>query len=262
MTQILTTFDFANSGKIINLPDGVNQQDAATVAQLKAAVEGLARKDDVRVRAASNINLATPGATVDGVNLNTSDRVLVTGQTTQAENGVYIWNGAATPMTRSADANSGAELLSALVPVNEGTSAGTTWRQTAVSITLGTTAILFVAFGTVAAQASETSAGIAEVATQAETDVGTDDQRILTPAKLANWSGRTRRLSQTIGDGTATQFTVTHNFNTRDVDVTVRRTSGNFDVVIVDIDFPTVNTTRVTFASAPAAGAFQVFLQV
>ena len=259
--QVLTTLDFANSGRITNLPDGTQPQDAATVAQLRAAIEGLAQKDDVRVRTASNISLASPGATLDGVTMVLNDRVLVAGQTSAAENGIYVWNGAAVPMTRAADGSTGAELLSAIVPVTEGTSAGTVWRQTSVNITLGTTAITFVAFGTVAAAASETSAGIAEIATQSETDTGTDDARIVTPAKLANWAGRVRRLSQTIGDGTATQFTITHNFNTRDVDVTVRRTSGNFDAVIVDVDYPTVNTTRITFAAPPAAGAFQAFLQ-
>jgi hypothetical protein len=37
--------------------------------------------------------------------------------------------------------------------------------------------------------ASETVKGIAEIATQAETDAGVDDSRIVTPKKLANWSG-------------------------------------------------------------------------
>ena len=37
--------------------------------------------------------------------------------------------------------------------------------------------------------ADETTKGIAEVATQAETDAGIDDTKIVTPNKLANWSG-------------------------------------------------------------------------
>lgn len=37
--------------------------------------------------------------------------------------------------------------------------------------------------------ASETVAGVAEIATQTETNTGTDDARIVTPAKLANYSG-------------------------------------------------------------------------
>jgi hypothetical protein len=259
-TQVLTTLDFANVGKITNLPDGVASQDAATVAQLKAAIEGLAAKDDVRVRAASNINLASPGATVDGVTMVLNDRVLPAGQTNAQENGIYVWNGPTVPMTRAPDASTGAELQSALVPVTEGTSAGTVWRQTAVNIVLGTTAISFVVFGTVSPPASESTAGISEIATQAETDAGTDDLRKVTPLKLANWVGRTRRHSQAIGDGTATQYTVTHNFNTRDIDVTVRRNSGNYDAVIVDVEAVTVNTVRISFGAAPASGAFQVIV--
>lgn len=40
-----------------------------------------------------------------------------------------------------------------------------------------------------ASAASETTAGVLEIATQAETDAGTDDARAVTPAKLANYSG-------------------------------------------------------------------------
>lgn len=40
-----------------------------------------------------------------------------------------------------------------------------------------------------ASPASETVAGIAEIATQVETDAGTDDARMVTPLKLANYSG-------------------------------------------------------------------------
>jgi hypothetical protein len=258
--QVLTTLDFAGVGKINNLPDGVNAQDPATVAQLRASIEGLAWKDNVRVRAASNINLSAPGATIDGITMATGERFLAGAQTTGSEVGIYTWSGAALPATRSADANSAAELTNATVAVDEGTSAGTAWRQTAVNIVLGTTTIAFVAFGTVAPPASESTSGTAEVATQAEADAGTDDQRFITAAKLANLATRVRRFTQTIGDGTATAFTLTHNLGTRDIRAEVRRTSGNFDVVWVDIEFPTVNTARVVFASAPAAGAFQAFL--
>lgn len=37
--------------------------------------------------------------------------------------------------------------------------------------------------------ASEAASGVAELATQAETNTGTDDARIVTPLKLANWTG-------------------------------------------------------------------------
>jgi len=43
--------------------------------------------------------------------------------------------------------------------------------------------------GGAVAAASESVSGIAEFATQAETDAGSDDLRIVTPLKLATYSG-------------------------------------------------------------------------
>lgn len=258
--QILTNQDFNNVARITNLPSAVAAGQPVTFEQLNAAIEGVAWKDSVRVRATSNINLASPGATIDGITMATNDRVLLSGQTTTSQNGIYIWNGAATPMTRSLDASTSDELEAAVVTVEEGTSAGSSFRQTAVNFVLDTGAVAWTVFGNSTPAANETTAGAAEVATQAETDAGTDDARMVTPAKLANWSGRTRRHFQTIGDGSATQFTVTHNFNTRRVQAQVFRTSGAYDEVLVDIEATTVNSVTIRFAAAPAAGAFEVVI--
>jgi hypothetical protein len=105
------------------------------------------------------------------------DRVLVRAQSTASENGIYVWNGASTAMTRSLDASTFAELEQAVTTVEEGTSAATTWRQDQINGTIGSSSISWVAFGTAAPAASESTAGIAELATQAETDTGTDDAR-------------------------------------------------------------------------------------
>jgi hypothetical protein len=258
--QVLTDLDFNSASRITNLPAPTADGHAATKGYVDSAVEGLAWKDSARVATQSNINLASPGGTVDGITMATNDRVLVRSQSSQSENGLYIWNGAATPMTRSLDASTAAELEQAVVTVEEGTSAGATFRQTTVNFTLGSGSVVFSAFGTSAPSANETTAGIAEIATQAETDTGTDDTRIVTPLKLATWSGRMRRFAQNIGDGSATQYTVTHNLNTNDVQVEVFRNSGNFDSVIVDTERTSVNAVRITFAAAPASNAFRVIV--
>lgn len=258
--QFLSDLDLNSQARILNLLDPTLAQHAATKAYVDATVEGLAHKDNVRVRTSSNINTASPGATLDGVTMATNDRVLVAGQSTASQNGIYIFNGAAVAMTRSNDASTGPELVNAIVPVDEGTSAGTVWRQTAINITIGSTSIAFVAFGTVAAQATETSAGIAEIATQAETDAGSSDTVVLTPLKLANYSNKKLKYSTLFGDGAATQYTITHNLNSQDLTAIVRRNSGNYDEVIVDIEFPTVNTATVRFASAPASNAYKVII--
>lgn len=253
--------DFNSASRILNLPDATLPQHPATFAQLNAAVEGLAWKDGVRVGSTANLNLASPGASIDSISLTSGDRVLVKDQTTGNENGIYVWNGAATPMTRALDMSAAAEFEGAVVTVEEGTvNAGTTWRQTVVNLTVGTTTVTFTPFGTSVPAASETVAGIAELATQAETDTGSDDARIVTPLKLKTSKWAVKAFQQNIGDGSATQYDVTHSFGTRDVIVQVLRNSGNYDNIICDVSRTDTNTVRLNFAVAPSSNQFRVLI--
>lgn len=52
--------------------------------------------------------------------------------------------------------------------------------------------------------ASESAAGTAEIATQAETNTGTDDLRIVTPAKLKNYAGDLLNLTAVTASGAVT----------------------------------------------------------
>lgn len=249
-TPVRTDLDMLSTNRITNLLDGVANQEPATVAQLNALLQGLAWKDNARVATQSNLSIASPGATIDGITMATNDRVLVRAQSTGTENGIYVWNGAAVAMTRSTDADVFAELESAVITVDEGTSAGATYRQTAVNGTIGSTTVTWNSFGTAAPSASETTAGVAELATQGETDTGTDDLRIVTPLKLATWSNRKLKFSQTFGDGAATSYTITHNLNTTDVHVSVWETGGSKRQVICEIQ--ATSTTQVTIIATPA----------
>ena len=255
--KIFTDFDFQSVSKVINLPSPSATGDAVPKSYVDSLVEGLAWKDSCRVATQSTINLASPGATIDGITMASQDRVLVRAQSTAADNGIYVWNGASTAMTRSLDASTFDELEQAVSTVEEGTSAATTYRQDQINGTIGSSAISWVTFGAAAPAASETTAGIAELATQAETDAGTDDLRIITPLKLATWSGRIKKYSVSIGDGSATSYTVTHNLASRDVHVTVYNAS-TYDEVITDVTHSTTNTLTIVFATAPASNAYRV----
>ena len=259
--DIQRTLDMGGARRIINLPDGVAAQEPATVAQLNAAVEGINWKDSVRVSTQGNLNLASPGATIDGITMAANDRVLVRAQTAAAENGIYIWNGAAVPATRSLDMNVAAEVEQATTTVEEGSNAGATYRQTAVNVTLGSTSLAWTLFGTSAGAASESSAGIAELATQGETDAGADDTRIVTPLKLATSVHASRKFNANFGDGSATSFVITHNFNTYDVDVEVFRNSGNRDTVLAEVHRTSLNAVTVVVDTAPAANAFRALVR-
>ena len=256
--SILTDFDFGSVSKIQNLPSPVSNGDAATKAYVDSAIEGLAWKDSCRVGTQSNLSLSSPGSTIDGVTMAASDRVLVRNQSAQSENGIYVWNGAAVAMTRALDANTFAELEQAVTTVEEGTDAGAAFRQTQVNGTLGTNNIIWQSFGTVAPAASESTAGIAELATQAETDTGTDDLRIVTPLKLNTWSGKPKRYAANFGDGTNTSYTITHNLGTRDVTVAVYRNSGSYDEVVCDVNHTSTTALTLVFTSAPTSNQYRV----
>jgi len=249
--QILSDLDFNAVARVINLPDPIAAQQAATKAYVDSAVEGLAWKDSCRVSTSTNVNLTAPGASIDALTMAIGDRVLVIAQTTASENGIYVWNGAAVAMTRAFDANSAAELEQAITTIEEGTNAGASYRQTAVNFTLGSGGVAWTAFGTGATAAGTGTAGVAALATQGEVDAGAVTNKIVTPATLATWAGRLRKVVQTIGDGSATQFTVTHNLNSLAVQIEVYRNSGNADTVLCDVERTGLNTARLTFAAAP-----------
>lgn len=70
-----------------------------------------------------------------------------------------------------------------------------------------------------------------------------------------NLGAITKHAATITGTGVATTFTVTHNFNTKDVTVSVRDTlSGLDDIVYPDVRMATVNTVSIVFDQAPAGG--------
>jgi len=83
--------------------DPVNAQDAATKAYVDLVAQGLKPHANTRVATSGNIDLTSAPATIDGVSLSNGDRVLVWKQTDDTENGVYVWNGAGSAMTRADD---------------------------------------------------------------------------------------------------------------------------------------------------------------
>lgn len=257
---VLTDMDFGGVAKVTGLAAPSGSSDAATKSYVDGAIQPNAWKDNVRVKAQVNINLSAPGASIDGITMANGDRFLAPAQTTTSQNGIYIFNGAATPATRASDADTADKLEQATVTVDEGTEPGTTWRQTQVNFVLDTDPVAFTSFGNAAPSASESTPGLIEIATQAETDTGTDDARAITPLKLTTWSGRKRKATATIGDGSATSFNIDHNFGMRDVVVEVYKNSGNYDTVIADVTRPSTNRVTLTFAAAPASNAYNVVI--
>jgi hypothetical protein len=148
--QILfdSNIDLQNNYRVTGALDPTAAQDVATKNYVDSIAQGLDIKQSVRAASTANINLSAPGASHDGVTFNNGDRVLCKDQTTAAQKGIYIWNGASVPMTRAADFDSWEKIISAFVFVEEGTlNADTGWVCTNnAGGTLGTTAITFTQF--------------------------------------------------------------------------------------------------------------------
>lgn len=113
------------------VPDGdLNQADfiSGVTSQTKA---------NCRVAASTDINISSAPATISGITLSTGDRVLLFGQSSAADNGIYVFNGASSAMTRATDADTAGELLGACVYVTEGTFAERHFKQCQTITTLG-----------------------------------------------------------------------------------------------------------------------------
>jgi hypothetical protein len=254
----MSDIDFSNASRVVNMLDGVSAQDGVTVAQLNSAVEGLAWKDSVRVAGQVNITVASPGTTIDGITMAVNDRVLLKAQTAASENGIYIWNGSAVSMTRALDANTANELEAAVAMVEEGTSAGSSFRQSAVNFTLGSGSVTWTTFGSASSAASTSSSGIVQIATQVEVDAGTDAVKPVTPSTLANAANRKLKFTQLIGDGSATSIAVTHNFGTTAITYSIFQEGGTNDEIQCQVRRTSNNVLTFLFNVVPASNTYRV----
>jgi hypothetical protein len=139
-----SSFGFGNQ-LLTNLADPVSDQDAATKFYVDSVAQGLDVKQSVVASTTGNITLS--GAqTIDGVSIVAGNRVLVKAQTNAAENGIYVASN--TSWSRSADANTWDELVSAYTFVEQGsTYADSGWVCTVnAGGTLGTTPVTWSQF--------------------------------------------------------------------------------------------------------------------
>lgn len=221
-------YDF--SGSILqNLGNGVSTADAVTVGQLNAAVaastSNLDYKGSVRVASTANVSLTSAPATIDGVTLVATNRILLKDQTAGAENGIYVYTSTGAALTRATDADLSAEVTPGLwVTVEEGsTNLDTAWLLTTNGpIVIGTTALTFAKY-TVAS-----GGGVQKFAASGPASAGT------------TWA-------------------ITHSLGTSDVVVSVREVATNAEVDI-EVVYTSTTVVTVTAAASMAINAYRAVI--
>jgi hypothetical protein len=87
----------------------------------------------------------------------------------------------------------------------------------------------------------------------------TSDQWTLTN-NGSNYHGIARKYAASIGDGSATSYTVTHNLGTKDVTVHVYDNSSPYAQVETDVEHSGNDTVAINFASAPTSNQYRVVI--
>lgn len=180
----------------VSFPD--KDGTVAYLDDISALLEGIAWKQPVELNLTSGIDDISPAVigitslTQQGVTLVDGSRVIVSGLTNQAKNGIYRVSASLITgvggytyyrLFRTNDANTGAELNNAVVGVTSGTHAGKTYRQSTLNpivttSNVGGSNIIFTEFGnSTVANATNILAGIAKL----YNSIGTETDGGITP---------------------------------------------------------------------------------
>jgi hypothetical protein len=110
-------------------------------------------------------------------------------------------------------------------------------------------------------QATESVLGVSRIATQTETNTGTNDTAYVTPLKLVTYlNNAVGGFAANVGDASNTSFALTHNLGTRDVTVLIYD-NATYEQVYADVVMTSTTVVTVTFAIAPSSNAYRVVIK-
>ena len=149
-TVVLTgNLDFNNSTGI-NVGTPTQNGHIANKVYVDGLIQALPsayKYRNAHVASVADVNISNPGtATFDGHTLTTGDRILLKNQTTQSQNGIYVFNTSSTALTRATDSDAWDELVGTLVYVDIGTVNGEArfFCTSNTGGTLGSTAVTYI----------------------------------------------------------------------------------------------------------------------
>lgn len=260
MGVFLDNIDLNSQSKVVNSTAPTAASDLATKAYVDSAAGGATNpKNSVVV--VSTTNVALSGLlTIDGTTLSSGQRVLLTGQTSTAQNG--IWLAASGSWTRPSDFASGSAQQGAFVFVETGTVNGSSgWVAVgATTITVDTTNHTWTQFS----GAGEITAGTGLLKSGNTLSIETGGITVAHGGTGANNAASARanlgavgKYAANIGDGSSTSITVNHALNVTDVLVQVFTTGAPPAKVDANVTVTDANNVVVVFAVAPASNAYR-----
>lgn len=265
--------------RVTNVAAPAASTDAVTrqyVDDARAGITGV--KDPVRVALTSNVNLSSPGATLDGISMSSGDRFLAAGQSTGSQNGLYTWQGAASAAVRAGDADATGDVLDGtLVAVAEGTYAGGqfiqtgtpsgapgAWAQTWTQYTTSGTTYLAGAGLTLSGSTFDVAAADGSITVAADSitvglvPVSKGGTNATTAAGARASLGAVGKYAADLGALTAGAWSnVTHSLGSTDVAVTVKDTSTG-EHILLDTKVVDANTVAVRADVAFSAAALRI----
>jgi hypothetical protein len=254
--------------KITGLGNPTSDQDAATKYYVDQAVQGLTWKAAANLL--STVNVALTGSTgtlnIDTYGALTSAdagyRIVLTNQTTDTEDGIYVYadNGTNYTLTRSTDGNPYSELIGASIYIQEGTTkAGTSWVQSNHYLTsfAGQVWVQIAGPGTLTAgNGINITSNVVSAVVESGAGLSLSGSGLAVDTAVV-----VRKYNASVGDGTNTTYTVTHNLGTRDVQVTVYDNSSPYAEVMVDVQHTSTTAIAVLFSVAPTSNQYRVVVQ-
>jgi hypothetical protein len=249
--------------KITGLGNPTDDQDAATKYYVDQAVQGLTWK--VAANLLSVVNAPLTGATgtlnIDTYGALTSAdagyRIVLTNQTTDADNGIYVYadNGTNYTLTRSTDGNPYTELIGATIYIQEGTTkAGTSWSQSNHYLTSFADQE-WVQIAGVGIYTAGNGIAITDnvIAADPGTGITVDGSGINIDTAVV-----VTKYAANVGNGSATSYTITHNLGTRDVIVSVYDNASPYAEVICDVQHSSTTAITLLFSVAPTSNQYRV----
>lgn len=251
---------------ITGLPAPVADTDAANKAYVDSVLQGLSWKEAVRASTTGPVDILTAlvvGQTLDGVVLAAGDRVLVKDQASAAQNGIYTVSTSGTAV-RAVDMSTPTEFDGAAVFVKEGVqNESTGWTQTSKVSVVDTSPVIWALFAsnrvaesTTIPIGSPTAADISAGAVALTSTTSVGDGLALINQLLGQLVAKQPLCSgyEHIQAEASTTWTISHETNTRKVQISVYDQSGEL-IIPESVKIINTNVVQVSFAAALAGNA-------